>query len=64
MATRTVRLDAEAEKALQEVQEATGLPTELWNPLSGLKTSLSADQVQAIGPSLAVAVGLGARGVK
>lgn len=26
MATRTVRLDAEAEKALQEVQEATGLP--------------------------------------
>ncbi len=46
------------------IQEATGLPTELWNPLSGLKTSLSADQVQAIGPSLAVAVGLGARGVK
>jgi hypothetical protein len=26
MATRTVRLDAEAEKALQEVQAATGLP--------------------------------------
>lgn len=26
MATRTVRLDAEAEKALQEVREATGLP--------------------------------------
>ena len=26
MATRTVRLDAEAEKALQEVQDATGLP--------------------------------------
>ena len=26
MAIRTVRLDADAEKALQEVQEATGLP--------------------------------------
>lgn len=26
MATRTVRLDDEAEKALQEVREATGLP--------------------------------------
>ena len=26
MATRTVRLDEEAEKALQEVQAATGLP--------------------------------------
>ena len=26
MATRTVRLDAEAEKALEEVQAATGLP--------------------------------------
>lgn len=26
MATRTVRLDTEAEKALQEVQAATGLP--------------------------------------
>ena len=26
MATRTVRLDPEAEKALQEVQAATGLP--------------------------------------
>ena len=26
MATRTVRLDAEAEKALREVQTATGLP--------------------------------------
>ena len=26
MATRTVRLDPEAEKALQEVREATGLP--------------------------------------
>jgi len=26
MATRTVRLDAETEKVLQEVQEATGLP--------------------------------------
>ena len=26
MATRTVRLDAEAEKALREVQVATGLP--------------------------------------
>jgi hypothetical protein len=26
MATRTVRLDAEAEKALQEVRAATGLP--------------------------------------
>lgn len=26
MATRTVRLDAEAEKVLQEVQAATGLP--------------------------------------
>lgn len=26
MATRPVRLDAEAEKALQEVQDATGLP--------------------------------------
>lgn len=26
MATRTVRLDAEAEKALQEVQATTGLP--------------------------------------
>jgi hypothetical protein len=26
MATRTVRLDAEAEQALHEVQEATGLP--------------------------------------
>jgi hypothetical protein len=26
LATRTVRLDAEAEKALQEVREATGLP--------------------------------------
>jgi len=26
MATRTVRLDDETEKALQEVQEATGLP--------------------------------------
>jgi hypothetical protein len=26
MATRTVRLDAETEKALQEVQAATGLP--------------------------------------
>jgi hypothetical protein len=26
MATRTVRLDEETEKALQEVQEATGLP--------------------------------------
>jgi hypothetical protein len=26
MATRTVRLDEEAEKALQEVQDATGLP--------------------------------------
>lgn len=46
------------------VQEATGLPTEIWNPLSGLKASLSADQPQAIGPSLAVAVGLGVRGVR
>ena len=26
MATRTVRLDAEAEAALQEIREATGLP--------------------------------------
>lgn len=26
MATRTVRLDAEAERTLQEVREATGLP--------------------------------------
>jgi hypothetical protein len=26
MATRTVRLDSDAEKALQEVQDATGLP--------------------------------------
>lgn len=26
MATRTVRLDAEAEKALQEIRAATGLP--------------------------------------
>ncbi|HUO85460.1 MAG TPA: hypothetical protein VM534_10145 [Thermoanaerobaculia bacterium] len=26
MATRTVRLDAEAERTLREVQEATGLP--------------------------------------
>lgn len=46
------------------VQEATGLPVEIWNPLSGLQTSLSADQLQAIGPSLAVAVGLGVRGVR
>lgn len=45
------------------VQEATGLPTELWNPLSGLQTSLSADQVRSVGPALAVAVGLGVRGV-
>jgi type IV pilus assembly protein PilM len=46
------------------VQEAAGLSVEAWNPLSGLQTSLSADQVQAIGPSLAVAVGLGVRGVR
>lgn len=46
------------------VQEATGLPTEIWNPLSGLQSSLSAEQVQAVGPSLAVAVGLGVRGVR
>jgi hypothetical protein len=26
MATRTVRLDTDAEKALEEIQEATGLP--------------------------------------
>lgn len=44
------------------VQETVGLPTEPWNPLSGLQAAGDAEQLQAVAPVLAVAVGLGVRG--
>ncbi len=44
------------------IQEASGIPTELWNPVAGLTSEVDPDKLKAFGISLGVAVGLAIRG--
>jgi len=47
----------------ERIQEATGLPTEVWNPLKDLACACDPREVEASGTTLAIAIGLAARGV-